>query len=111
MKKLTVLFLLVLMVSFTASALPARGRQIESTFVQDVPADSCGSIDATKACYSGSTTQYLQCTAKGNLGQKCQMVVYHAVTKVKMCASVTQAGGCQCDPATLVASGSCQYMR
>ncbi|HEX8617991.1 MAG TPA: hypothetical protein VF911_10440 [Thermoanaerobaculia bacterium] len=111
MKKVFALFLLGLTVSFSAYAAPARNRQIASTaFNQTVPDDGCGSIDPYRACYANSNN-YLQCTAKGSLNQTCQMTVLDPVTKAKLCASVTMAGGCQCDPATKLTTGSCQYYR
>jgi hypothetical protein len=111
MKKCSALFLLALMVSFSAYAAPARDRQIVSAaFTQDAPSDSCGTVDPYRACYLNSNN-YLQCTAKGSLNQTCQMTVLDPVTKAKLCASVTQAGGCQCDPKTKDTTGSCQYYR
>jgi hypothetical protein len=111
MKKALALFLLGLTVSFSASALPVRrSRPVQSNLTQTAPDDGCGSIDPYRACWS-STNKYLQCTAKGSLDQKCQASLTDPVTKQLVCASVEQAGGCQCDSRTKVTSGSCQYMK
>lgn len=115
MKKRSVLFFLALTVSFSASALPARGRQLNrqvrsEAFSQEIPSDNCGAIDPLRACYSSSGT-YLQCTAKGSLDQMCQASLVDPSTGQRICASVRSAGACQCDSRTKQATGSCQYMK
>lgn len=110
-RKHIALFLLGLMVSVSAYALPSRGRQVQtSIFHQDVPDDSCGEIDPNEPCYT-STGTFIQCLAKGSEGQMCYVTVYDALTKVKLCGMTKSAGGCQCNATTKVTSGSCQYAK
>ncbi len=111
MKKLLTLFLLGLTVSFSASALPVRGRTIQSNMTQNAPSDNCGAIDPYRACWTSSSSDYLQCTAKGSLNQLCQATLIDPNNKQQICASVRMAGGCQCDPKTKATTGSCQYMK
>jgi hypothetical protein len=110
MKKRMTLILVTLTVSFSAFALPVRGRQVQSNLTQNIPSENCGAIDPMTACYA-SSNNYLQCTAKGSLSQKCQASLTNPLTGQLECASVERAGGCQCDTRTKVTTGSCQYMR
>lgn len=99
-----ILFWLALIVSALV-ATPALAAL--TPYYPDVPPD-CGPISSDRPCYySGGT--YIQCTAKGSEGQKCQTTVY--VNNQPTCASVDRSASCQCNETTKKSTGSCQYYK
>lgn len=107
MKKSFRLFLVLSLFTLSGSAF-ALGTTSLTPWYADTPPDFCGPISGDRPCYV-STGVYIQCTAKGSEGQRCQKAVQD--NGVWVCASVAYSAACQCNEATKQSTGSCQYYR